>query len=153
MRERDNIVLAVVELAAAEGWAPTAVTVARTEKGPWEVRVTRCGFVPGGEGGDLRRNTVTVDRSNMPRGVSVQGVDRVEDYVQTLTNNVTEEMMEGIVYAAAQNTGAADVKVTQYSGIRVSMLFKPNRFLPDVFFGPRGRPTVTTPKLIRSKVG
>jgi hypothetical protein len=153
MYDADNIVMQVIEMAAEDGFPPSAVQVSRSEDaGPWTVRVTRMGFVPHGEGGDVMdRHQIAVDRRDLPKGVSILGGERVEDFAVTIEDDNWLNTMEEIVIAAARLTDSIDVKITDYAGIHVSMLFKPNKYLPDSFFGTGKRPANTNPRIIRAK--
>jgi hypothetical protein len=74
-----NPILAAVLAEAAEGYHPSGVWAEPAGPGRWRITITRCDYVPLGEGGDLPRHAVTVARNDMPQGVACTGADRAED--------------------------------------------------------------------------
>lgn len=125
----DNPILSALESAAADGYHPTAVHAESETPGQWQVRISLHDYVSLGEGGDLPGGyKVSIDRRDMPQGVNVSGLDKVEDIV--LSVKASSEGMEAMIKEVAKAGEAIDVAHGKCTAglYREYYLTKPNRW-------------------------
>lgn len=92
-----NEVVARIEALAKEGCSVDSVRCERAGKGRWTVSIGINDMVPLGEGDD---DTITVDRSNLPDGISVFGLERPKDQIVDVRGS--EEQMDAIMRDVAK---------------------------------------------------
>jgi hypothetical protein len=125
----DNQIMQFVEAVITDGLHPTAVSVQQVTTSTHEVRVTVQDWIIGPEGGDEcgPHNNVSIDRKNIPQGVSLTEMSRYPDQTILLTGT-SIEMIDQWMMDVAKSGDAKDVARFDYGNGDLRWLTLPKKW-------------------------
>jgi len=101
-----DIIIGRCEALYDEGLSVSSICIEMRDGGGLTAVLSINTFFPLGEGGDLPRHKVTIDRDNCPAGVTIQGWDRHPSVRLDLAGNA--EQAEAIIREVARRGQAQD---------------------------------------------
>lgn len=105
----DNPIITKCRQLHVEGYRINAVTLTVTGN-TIDAAICLSNMVPLGEGGDAPHHKITIDRDNVPAGVTVGGCERVEDVHVSVPGNA--EQADAMIREIASVGGAIDWRRT-----------------------------------------
>lgn len=124
-----------IEAMVLEGLKISSVYLEPEAPGKYVAVIGIANWLPLGEGGEMPHHVITIDRADLPAGISIQGGEKHQDERIEL-GVMNEEQAEALILDIARAGGAPDIAGFERQGMHGrAYLTKPTRW------GVRCKPT------------